>query len=60
MRYGNGPEIVPGWRLRLQLSKGDKAYDASIEDETDAKCSYAVMSDKREIIRQGKSIDCPP
>jgi hypothetical protein len=58
--YGSGPEIVPGWRLRLQLAKGDKAYDALIEDVTDAKCGYAVMTDERGIIRQGKSIDCPP
>ena len=57
--YGSGPEIVPGWRLRLQLSKNDKAYDALIEDVTDPKCGYAVMTDERGMIRQGKSIDCP-
>src|SRR5262249_26078445 len=58
--YGGGPEIVPGWRLRLQLSKGDKAYDVMIEDVNDPKCGYAVMTDERGLIRQGKSIDCPP
>ena len=57
--YGNGAEIVPGWRLRLHLSKGDKAYDLLLEDVTDPKCSYAVFSDERGLIRQGKSIDCP-
>jgi hypothetical protein len=57
--YGSGPEIVPGWRLRLQLSKGDKTYDVLIEDVNDPKCSYAVMTDERGVIRQGKSIDCP-
>jgi len=56
--YGNGAEIVPGWRLRLHLSKGDKAYDLLLEDVTDPKCSYAVFSDERGLIRQGKSIDC--
>jgi len=56
--YGNGAEIVPGWRLRLHLSKGDKAYDLLLEDVTDPKCSYAVLSDERGLIRQGKSIDC--
>jgi hypothetical protein len=56
--YGNGAEIVPGWRLRLQLSKGDKAYDLLLEDVTDPKCGYAVFSDERGLIRQGKSIDC--
>lgn len=58
--YGSGPEVVPGWRLRLQLSKGDKSYDALIEDVTDPKCGFAVITDERGMIRQGKSIDCPP
>lgn len=57
--YGNGAEIVPGWKLRLHLSKGDKAYDLLLEDVTDPKCGYAVFSDERGLIRQGKSIDCP-
>jgi len=56
--YGSGAEIVPGWRLRLQLSKGDKAYDLLLEDVTDPKCGYAVISDDRGLVRQGKSIDC--
>ena len=57
--YGNGAEIVPGWRLRLHLAKGDKAYVLLLEDVTDPKCGYAVFSDERGLIRQGKSIDCP-
>lgn len=58
--YGSGPEIVPGWRLRLHLSNGDKAYDAVIEDVTDLKCGYAVITDERGMIRQGKSVECAP
>lgn len=57
--YGPGPEIVPGWKLRLQLSREGAAYDLLLEDVTDPKCSYAVISDERGLIRQGKSIDCP-
>jgi hypothetical protein len=57
--YGSGPEIVPGWRLRLLLSNGDKSYDVLIEDVTDPKCSYAVFTDERGLVRQGKSVDCP-
>lgn len=56
--YGSGAEIVPGWRLRLQLSNGNKSYDLLLEDVTDPKCSYAVFCDERGLIRQGKSIDC--
>jgi len=56
--YGSGAEIVPGWRLRLHLSNGDKGYDLLLEDVTDPKCGYAVVTDERGLIRQGKSIDC--
>jgi hypothetical protein len=57
--YGSGAEIVPGWKLRLLLSKDSNRYDLLLEDVTDPQCSYAVVSDERGLIRQGKSIDCP-
>jgi hypothetical protein len=57
--YGRGPEIVPGWRIRLQLSKDGNAYDVLLEDVTDTKCGFAVFSDDRGLTRQGKFIDCP-
>ena len=56
--YGPGPEIVPGWKLRLNISKEGKAYDLLLEDVTDPKCGYAVVSDERGLIRQGRAIDC--
>jgi len=52
-------EIVPGWKLRLNLSHEGKAYDLTLEDATDPKCNYAAISDERGIIRQSKVIDCP-
>ena len=57
--YGIGPEIVPGWKLRLNLSNNDKSYDAQLEDVADPKCGYAGVTDERGVIRQSKSIDCP-
>jgi hypothetical protein len=57
--YGRGPEIVPGWKLRLQLSKDGNAYDVLLEDVTDSKCGFAVFSDDHGLIRQGRYIDCP-
>lgn len=57
--YGRGPEIVPGWRLRLNVSNNGKSYDALLEDVTDPKCGYAGLTDERGVIRQGKAIDCP-
>ena len=56
--YNRAPEIVPGWKLRLSLSKEATAYDLLLEDETDPKCGYAVISDERGLIRQGRLIDC--
>jgi hypothetical protein len=57
--YGSGPEIVPGWKLRLNLSQDGAAYDLSLEDVTDPKCGYAITSDERGMIRQGRSVACP-
>jgi hypothetical protein len=57
--YGRGPEIVPGWKLRLNLSRDGSAYDLLLEDAIDPKCGYAVVSDDRGLIRQSKAIDCP-
>jgi hypothetical protein len=57
--YGRGPEIVPGWKLRLNLSKDGGAYDLLLEDVTDPKCGYAVVSDDRGLVRQSKAIACP-
>jgi len=56
--YSRGPEITPGWKLRLSLSKEGASYDLLLEDATDPKCGYAVVSDERGLIRQSKTIDC--
>ena len=57
--YGLGPEIVPGWKLRLNVSNNGKSYDALLEDVTDPKCRYAGITDERGVIRQSKTTDCP-
>jgi len=57
--YGSGAEIVPGWKLRLHVSKDGNAYDLTLEDATDPKCNFAVFSNERGLIQQGKNIDCP-
>jgi hypothetical protein len=57
--YGSGPEIVPGWRLRLIISKDGNAYDLRLEDVNDPKCRYAIMSDESGYVRQSQSISCP-
>lgn len=57
--YGPGPEIVPGWKLRLQLSKDAAKYDLLLQDLTDTKCQFAFVSNESGLIWQGKNIDCP-
>ena len=56
--YGPGPEIVPGWKLRLNLSKDGATYDLMLEDLHDPKCGYAVFSDDRGRVRQGRVVEC--
>jgi len=57
--YSRGVEIVPGWKLRLNISHEGHAYDLILEDATDPKCRYAAITDERGVIRQSKAIDCP-
>jgi hypothetical protein len=57
--YGSGPEIVPGWKLRLTISKDGSAYDLRLEDVNDPKCRYAIISDESGFVRQSQSISCP-
>jgi len=57
--YGTEPEIVPGWKLRLILSKDATSYSLSLEDVNDPKCSFTVFSDDRGLIHQGRSVSCP-
>ncbi len=57
--YGLGPEIVPGWKLRLNVSNNGKSYDAILEDVTDSHCRFAYVTDERGVVRQSKSVDCP-
>ncbi len=59
IHLSSGPEILPGWRLRLILSSNGKQYDVQLEDMIDRKCGYAAITDERGIIRQSKAIDCP-
>jgi type II secretory pathway pseudopilin PulG len=57
--YGLGPEIVPGWRLRLNVSNNGQSYDVLLEDVNDPKCGFAGLTDDRGLVRQSKSVACP-
>lgn len=57
--FSNGPEILPGWALRLNVTTDGQGYDLLLEDTTDKTCAYAAVTDERGVIRQSKAIDCP-
>ncbi len=58
IHFADAPEIVPGWRLRLNVTADGKGHDLLLEDETDKTCGYAAFTDERGLIRQSKVIDC--
>jgi hypothetical protein len=57
--FSNGPEVLPGWALRLNVTADRQGYDVLLEDTTDKDCGYAAVTDERGVIRQSKAIDCP-
>jgi len=54
----NGPEVLPGWTLRLNLTPDGKGYDVLLEDTADKSCAWAAYTDERGIIRESKPIGC--
>jgi len=56
--FGDMPEILPGWSLRLNVHADGKGYDVRLQDLTDKTCWYAGLTDESGVIRQSKAIDC--
>ena len=56
--FGDLPEILPGWSLRLTVHADGKGYDLRLQDLTDKECGYAALTDESGVIRQSKAIDC--
>ena len=53
VHFGDTPEILPGWHLRLKVHTDGQGYDLLLEDATD-KTGYAALSDERAAIRECK------
>jgi hypothetical protein len=58
LHFGDGPEILPGWNLRLNVHADGQGYDVLLSDMTDEKCGYAALTNEVGIIPQSKAIDC--
>ncbi len=55
MQFGDMPEILPGYGLRLNLHADGQGYDLRLEDTT-AKPRYAAFSDESGVIWQGEPL----
>jgi hypothetical protein len=53
VHFGDTPEILPGWNLRLNVHADGEGYDLLLEDVTD-KNGYAALSDERGVIGECK------
>ncbi len=54
-RFGDMPEILPGWNLRLNVQTDGKGYVLLLADQDD-KSGFAWVSDESGIIRYSKAI----
>jgi hypothetical protein len=54
-RFGDMPEILPGWNLRLNVQTDGKGYVLLLADKDD-ESGFAWVSDESGIIRHSKSI----
>jgi beta-lactamase regulating signal transducer with metallopeptidase domain len=54
----SGPEIIPGYQLRLVVSPAGDDYILSLEEAPFEDCSIFFYSDDRGIIQEGKNIGC--
>jgi len=52
-RFGDMPEILPGWNLRLNVQADGKGYLLQLADTND-KTGFAWISDESGIIRDSK------
>lgn len=50
------PEVLPGWKPRLNVHIDGKGYDVMLEDVSDQNHGYAALSDERGIIRESNPI----
>ena len=52
VHFGDTPEVLPGWNLRLNVHTDGQGYDLLLEDATDN--GYAALSDERGVIGECK------
>lgn len=53
VHFGDMPEILPGWNLRLTVNADGQGYVVFLEDAND-KAGYAALTDERAVIWECK------
>ena len=59
-KFGEPPEVLPGWNLRLNLHSDGQGYDLMLQDMTEKKCPFAFFSNEQALIWESKVIGCAP
>ena len=57
-QFGNPPEMLAGWNLRMNVHSGGQGYDLLLLDMTDKQCKYALVTDESTVIRQSEVLGC--
>jgi hypothetical protein len=57
-KFGEPPEILPGWSLRLNVHTDGQGYDLMLQDTTDKKCPSALFTNEAAVIWESKPIGC--
>jgi len=57
-KFGEPPEIMPGWNLRLNVHSDGQGYDLMPQDTTDKKCPSALFTNENAVIWESKAIGC--
>jgi bla regulator protein blaR1 len=53
-----GPEVIPGYQLKLVVSSDGDHYILSLEEAPVKDCAIFFYSDERGLIQEGKNIGC--
>ena len=57
-KFGEPPEILAGWNLRLNVHTDGQGYDLMLQDTTDKRCPSALFTNEAAVIWESKAIGC--
>lgn len=57
LQFGDAPEVLPGWNLRLTVSADSKGYDLLLRDLANKEIPFAAYSNEKGIIWVAKPLE---